>query len=244
MSKETLSASSKASRFGPRLGKLGIGAVAGISAGVAPRLSALIGASTGGSLERNAFSEAFVIGLVFFALLLGVVVMILEWESKTTPRQTFVTALGVQALLAGAFNSVAISNDAVRLGKQLDEITAQLIKENGIVVKEASLQSPEAERSVSVFDIFDHFLVQTAFAQDLRAETQAEARNQGIGVFRQQRYWVVLATAANMQEATKAKDNELKKYGPLTLQQLGKRLPSASAERRYPIQRRFRRPSS
>jgi hypothetical protein len=93
-----------------------IGFVGGFCAAISPRLMAFLTLSGGSDIvliNAGYFGVA-----VLFAALVGAVVMIWEWGEFREPRATFMTALGLPALLAGALNT---TNGAYELNNHAKE---------------------------------------------------------------------------------------------------------------------------
>jgi hypothetical protein len=210
-----------AHRHGSWLGTFLVGLIAGMCAVLFPRLTALIFAPTAESsfLEMNAFSLRYIIFSVVFALLIGIVVMILEWGVKSTPGQIFMAALGVPALIAGAVNSGAISSNAAHLGQELQNITDQYREANDIPVKDENLKPISSVRPSFV----DIGLIPAAFGQTSEAGRSIAGAQKGggadIGVFRQKEFWIVLYTTNTRDDAERKLEEFGTQYGKLTIQQ-------------------------
>ncbi len=80
-----------------------IGFIGGFCAAIFPRLMAAL--ALYGSSDVVLLSLGYLGIAVLFAALIGAVVMIMEWGVSKEPRATFMTALGLPALLAGALNT-------------------------------------------------------------------------------------------------------------------------------------------
>src|SRR5262245_54126454 len=112
-------------RMGPRVGTFLVGTFAGSAAAAFPRLAVFLGTPANRAapaVEMDVFRSSYVIAAIVFAVLIGIGAMIWEWNTKVSPRQTLVAALGLPALFAGALNSIAISSNASRLGEDLQKI--------------------------------------------------------------------------------------------------------------------------
>jgi len=93
-----------------------IGFVGGLCAAIFPRLMASLALYGGGDVSL--LSAGYLGIAALFAAMVGAVVMIMEWGVLREPRATFMTALGIPALLAGALNT---SNGAYMLDTQAKE---------------------------------------------------------------------------------------------------------------------------
>lgn len=210
-----------------RLGNFGVGAFAGLCAAVLPRLAAVIGASANNApaVEMDAFRTSYILASVSFAFVIGFGAMIWEWNSRSSPRQTLVAALGLPALFAGALNSVAISSNATRLGEELQRITDKYAEDNGIQLQTSSMQLPSRDPNDS---FWNRYIVVTAYAQDKLVEPQiskaALRESVDLGIYRQRIYWIVLDNNASTRQDAERKVKDLGlKYGKLAVQQVDRK---------------------
>lgn len=90
--------------------KFFIGFIAGICTAFLPRLTAALSVS-GKTTSLNFFDITYVVISLFFAVLIGGVIMILEWGVARKPRDTFMAALSIPALITGAINTATIAKD-------------------------------------------------------------------------------------------------------------------------------------
>jgi hypothetical protein len=85
--------------------KLAIGTLAGFCSAFLPRLTAVLAVP-----DKNPAVEVldpgYVTAGIAFAPLVGGVVAVLEWKVRRPPRDTFMTALGIPALIAGAWTNI------------------------------------------------------------------------------------------------------------------------------------------
>lgn len=107
--------------------KFMIGFFAGICASLFPRLIVALNVAMDESdniLNVQIFYTSYVIYATIFSILVGIVVMILEWNVRCKPGKTFAMALSVPALIAGGFNT----NNAFDVYK--DERASLLVEES------------------------------------------------------------------------------------------------------------------
>lgn len=81
--------------------KFFVGFVAGLCAALIPRLSAVL--ASGSSIE--VINKPYVLASLVFAILIGAVIMILEWGKSRSPADMFMSALALPALLSGSLNT-------------------------------------------------------------------------------------------------------------------------------------------
>lgn len=128
--------SSSAGDLPRRLGQFAVGAFAGACALFAPRLTLLVG-QPDSAVSITAMPWPFITAAVFLSLIVGGVAMILEWEGSRSPKDTFMAALGVPALLSGAYTSANVSQETLRLAGETRRLSDSLARSEGIVVEGA-----------------------------------------------------------------------------------------------------------
>jgi hypothetical protein len=92
-------------KIGNPMHKFIIGFVAGFSAAIFPRLTALL-LMAGADSGLEIISAGYLLISVLFAVMIGAVVTIMEWGVLREPHSTFMTALGIPAIITGSFNAV------------------------------------------------------------------------------------------------------------------------------------------
>jgi len=105
-----------------------IGFTAGLCAAFFPRLTASLAVSSGDS-NIVLFDSSYITLSLVFAVLVGLIVMILEWRVPREPRATFMMAIGVPALITGSLNTTtgidtvsSQAKDNQALAKQLQDL--------------------------------------------------------------------------------------------------------------------------
>lgn len=101
-----------------------IGFTAGLCAALFPRLTASLVVS-GGNSNIVLFDSGYMTLSLIFALLVGLIIMILEWRVPREPRATFMMAIGVPALITGSLNTTT----------GIDTVSSQA-KDNQALVKQ------------------------------------------------------------------------------------------------------------
>jgi len=200
--------------------KFFIGFFASLSAICFPRLSAMLAHAdvTNGALSYQFFPMGYLMVALGTAVVLGLVVAIFEWGTPKSPRDTFMSALGIPALLAGAFNtSSGISTiketraDASRLVESV--LSQSNIPKTDTPTKITPLDENAGTQPSSEFHL-DQFLgIPAALAGD-SVETQASSDGAGYAVqVEQPRYVVVLEKAKTKEEAL-VRASQLRKSVP------------------------------
>jgi hypothetical protein len=200
--------------LGRRIGRFAIGAFAGLCAAFVPRLAFIVGPGTSTTaLTMDAFDGRYVLAALGFAILIGGVAMILEWESDRSPRDTFMAALGIPAILTGMFNTASASRDAIMFGERLKVINDSRARDEQIPVVEGA----EAVTPTSGW-LHEWPLMPTVYAEE-RAATQKAQAKVGV-VYREPRYWVVLDVASTREDADRRVAQLGQRYGALTVQRV------------------------
>ncbi len=196
-----------------RIGHFSVGVFAGLCAAVVPRLMVMIGQTPGNAgVTVEAISTTYAYAAIAFAMVIGGVVVILEWDVKRPPRDIFMAALGVPALLTSMLNASRLNGEVLEKAADLKAVTDQLVKEANIPVEDSiRLTSPES---------LLRFVFPTVFAQELTVAQQA-TKTGSLGVrYREPVYWVVLASAATKENADRMA-NQLGKWGRLKVEKVG-----------------------
>ena len=196
-----------------RIGHFGVGLFAGLCAAIVPRLTLLIGPAPGSAgVAVEALSVTYVSAAIAFAVLIGGVVAILEWDGKRPPRDVFLAALGVPALLTSMLNTTRMNGEVLARATELKAVSDQLAKEAGIPVEEdVQLTPPES---------LLRYVFPTVLAQELTVAKQV-SKDSGLGVrYREPVYWIVLSSATAKESADR-KAYDLRHWGPLTVEKVG-----------------------
>ncbi len=205
------------------IGQFVTGLVAGLCAAVFPRLSMAISRPPStGKITVEIFTTEYAIVAILFSVLVGVAVMILGWDNAAAPKETFLTALGIPALLAGGLNGAVASDAAHQLAEEKLVVSEQLARQGGIVVEDGGSE-PKPTRDQSRWELH---LLPTAFAQPTEAPPEGTSAAQLAPQYDEPKYWIVLHTAST-REATERKRTELEsqyrelasRYGPLGIEE-------------------------
>jgi len=91
--------------------KFCLGCFAGLCSAFFPRLFVALNMSDASRGDVIIFEWSFILCALICSLIIGAVVMILEWNVLSKPGKTFMMALGIPALLSGGINT----NSAINL---------------------------------------------------------------------------------------------------------------------------------
>ncbi len=195
--------------------KFGIGFTAGLCAALFPRVIAEL-ATANGSDVVSLFSFSYIVLSLIFAAIIGVVIMILEWEVKSSPKDIFMSALAIPGILSGALNTAASVKDLEQVEKEKQRYENILQQDFQIRTLEPAALEPVSDatfpgsrtgRQVSV-------LISNAYAAESGFRHVADY---GIGVRRgAPKYVVVLDEAQSKQEA-EAKATALRNKIPVKI---------------------------
>lgn len=216
----TLSTTGTRTELRRRLGQFAVGSFAGACALFSPRLTLMVGQADDASVTVVALSPTFVVGAVLLSLLVGGVAMILEWEGSRSPKDTFMAALGVPALLSGVFSTASVSKEAVRFAEITKSVTDERAREEGIVVEEVPQASIAPTQGIWPPTL--HLLPTVYAAQQAPAPAARVAAQGGAAVqYRQVRYWVVLHESRDKAAAERRAAELGSRYGRLAVRQVG-----------------------
>jgi hypothetical protein len=220
-----------------RTGQFAVGTFAGICAAFVPRLTLMIGPPAhSAAVNVEALPATYVVAALVFSLLIGGVAVILEWDGARTPRDTFMAALGVPALLTGVFSTANLSGEALRYAEKVKQISDERVIEEQIPVEggpQASL-APAGGGWLSGLHV-----IPTAFAHELAVpvpvayEPRQEKRGPGVR-YREPRYWVVLDTFETEADAKKRAAQLGSRYGALRVFNIGKSYFVCPSEGSFP----------
>ena len=139
---------------------------------------------------------------VLFALLIGAVVMIMEWGVPKGPSATFMTALGLPALLAGALNT---SNGAYVLDAksktnlELTEVVRSLSQIPEISADEIIHLSSTTD-TINSSNLIRMNIIGEAYADSNSSKQQSFNFNPSMKI-QQQQYYIILKKVASKSKA-------------------------------------------
>lgn len=146
--------------------KFVIGFVAGICTAFLPRLTAALSVAAEGT-SLIFFNTTYLVISLSFAVIIGAVITILEWDVARKPRDIFMTALGIPALITGAINTATVTTQLDKANHDKDKLIEELSKQGDIPITSSgpdrhsnSSQPPQDLPGLSLLDS------STAYAAD------------------------------------------------------------------------------
>lgn len=114
-----------------------IGFFAGVCAAYFPPLVVAITASRAGEITEQGMqlfllSPLYLVLAFAFSIVVGIVTLIFEWDLMHRPKEVFVTALGIPALLTGAIGTGSSAYTATDVGERLKRSDAALERDTDI----------------------------------------------------------------------------------------------------------------
>lgn len=187
------------------VGKLAIGIFAGLCATFIPRIITEI--STYDPVgEIQLFRWDFVLLAVVLSLFLGGVVMMLKWNDPLRPPEIFMAALGVPALLAGAFNMSVSVGALSATASDITSLSREVALTNGIRTLTPEtltiLDTPPDDQSGFIIPN-GSFFIKRAFAQEAKTLGSTDQKFNPAQIYGGQKYFVVLK---QFDDAKKAAD--------------------------------------
>jgi len=171
--------------------KFFIGSVAALCAVFSPRLIAALALPDRGGVTF--ISTSYALLALLFALLMGLVIAVFEWRVPRTPRDTFMTTLGIPAILAGALTANQTTVELQKATKAFDD----LAKASGIPIEPASTGATAVGKEGFLRDL----LVTPVYAEGAESgPPPTEPTQLGISI-NQPRYFVVLDRAKTQGDA-------------------------------------------
>jgi len=202
------------------VGKFCIGFFASLSAICFPRLSAMLAHadSINGALGYQFFPAGYLIMAVTTAVVLGGIVVIFEWETPRSPRETFMSALGIPALLAGAFSTASTVETLKETKAESGRLVESILNQSNIPKTEAPVKIQPLEDNSntppsSQFRLERFLGISAAFAGD-GAAVQTSDNGVGFAVQVEQPLYVVVLEKARSREEAIARARQLKKTVP------------------------------
>jgi hypothetical protein len=146
---------------------------------------------------------------IVFSAFLGIALMILKWTEPLPPAALFTAALGIPALVAGAFNMSASVNQLQQKTTEAATLASAVRQQSGVRTLQPEalrLPGPAPQSLLVPGGWLQHLaVVGPALAADLNAIIQQRSFDAG-KVLDEQKYLIVLQSFATAAEAEKALD--------------------------------------
>jgi len=188
--------------------KFSIGFIAGGCAVLFPKVAAVLSIGE----ETPILTGFFLQWASLFALLIGVIVAILEWNVPKEPGATFMAALGIPAILAGGVNSTV---DNVKLDKlrQSNEQLIQVLSDAVSITTRPNKNAPSTDHAAGGMMAHSWYFqwVDAAHARVAADSYSAPLRTQFVTAER--RYVIILDTAPDI-VAAKVKAEKINRTIP------------------------------
>ncbi len=180
--------------------KFGIGLFAGLCASLFPRLVAeLTTPDIGETLVL--FSTNYILLSLVFSIFIGVVITIFEWETTRSPKDIFMSALAVPAILSGALNTTATVSNIKQLNEENNNYQQTIQSLTEIPTLPPATLTPVTwiEEDIMQNSFPDFSLISEAHAATAQVQP---VMNYNFGVVKPQpKYMIVLDQASTKQEA-------------------------------------------
>lgn len=188
----------------PRM-KFVVGMVAALSAVFFPRLMAAL---TAADQPRVTFvsREYFLLAFSFSALV-AVVVMILEWRVPRAPRDTFMTTLGIPAMLAGALSASQGTTALQQAIETQEKLAAELGKLGGIAMQPSS--PPAARNAARLQGSLLDAVVTHAYASSFERDSPSPQSPPRLGIFVEEPLYLIVFGRTPKREEAEARMADL-----------------------------------
>jgi hypothetical protein len=111
--------------------KFAIGLLAGIAAVLLPRLLALLSKSDDAQIVF--FPLSYFMLAAGVGVFLGLVMLVIEYQVAAKPKETFMAALGIPAVLSGALGTASTAESVSDLARESERLRQAVRVEQGIV---------------------------------------------------------------------------------------------------------------
>jgi hypothetical protein len=183
------------------ISKFLVGFFAGTCAVFVPRLVGVLAVSD--MTKVNPVPASFIYLGLAFAAIIGVAVVILEFGETKKPSDTFMAALGLPALLAGALSTAASTNHIDDLAKKNQDLTTAVRGALDIKANDNPLSIVGPVPGTPTTWLEDVLGIGAAFAQSDAGAVAAKSNWSRWGVqYQEPKYAVVIESAATAEIAT------------------------------------------
>jgi len=198
-----------------------IGALAGFSVVTIPRLSSSL--ISGEEAGFDYFPMNYIMAIVTFAVLLGLLVMVMEYKLPKPPKETFFAALAIPGLIVGSLNSVVDNAESNSAYKNTIELTKELQIRSGLETE--SIESLEfiqigmiTPNPQEVASTIDFSFIRTAHAKDQSPKLNKHSNSMGFSVQRaDQKFAISIGNYTDKNEAIAEAKKIIQKKPDVTL---------------------------
>lgn len=170
-----------------------IGCFASLCAVFVPRMITMLGDSNG---NMQVFNMKYIILGISFAAIIGVITAIFEYSKIKHPAETFMTALGIPAILAGALNTGTTGSELHLLDAKNQQLINTIAQKKGIHVEDepAAIQLLSATPANNLSRGFS--IIPSAYAQDELPEKEQD-EDLRLGIRLEQKPYVIVLEKTN-----------------------------------------------
>jgi hypothetical protein len=159
--------------------------------------------------KLSLFSEDYLILVLVFAGLVGLAMMMIEWRVPAQPRETFMRALGLPALVMGALNTTLDARKLSELAETKERLSTALARQADIpIIAPTPIPGASGLLPEPLGPWLGPFEARPAYAQARRPVEQKPAFDPGIRI-REPQYLITIDRAATEAEA-REKANRLR----------------------------------
>lgn len=184
-----------------------IGFFASICAVFVPRMMSMLNNSE----QVRHFDTGYIVVGLLFALVIGVITVIFEQTKSKTAAETFMTALGIPALLAGTINTGMAGDALDKSATTNNKLIESIQRQNSIPEDAAEIHFLQADPGNSSSH-FDFHLIPSAHAEEVTAPDNGGELNLGIRI--EQKPYVVVLEKTDDRAKAFSKASELRKVAP------------------------------
>lgn len=183
--------------------KFAIGAIAGSTVIIMPRLSSFL---ISGDENSTYFTNEYIIAIGVFSVILGLLVTIMEYNLTKPPKETFFAALAIPGLIAGSLNAVETDQTQNTQFEKAQELARKTQVERQYKINEIQLldiipidlpsaQTPADTHSRTTDDKINHrihfSLIRTAHASDANTGLIKQNNSRGFSVQREKASYTI-----------------------------------------------------
>ncbi len=195
-----------------------IGCFASLCAVFVPRMVAMLNDPSG---NLQFFHANYVLVGIVFALTIGGITALLEQKNKKPPSETFMTALGIPALLAAALNTGTDTSTLHRLATEKQQVTDELQQKSGIEELQPANATKNRGEGISLVPLQaepeSHSRFDLQIIPNARAQTAAPPPKSGgfkLGIQLEQKPYVVVLGKSDDKAGALRKAENLRKVIP------------------------------